>query len=160
MGERLIVSAIVVTWNSAAHLQRCLDGIAAQTTRCEVIVVDNASSDESVAIAAPYATKVIRNAANLGFAAAVNQGIAGSTGRFVQLVNPDCFLAPDYCERLMRAFDSDRVGMATGKLLLADAPAMIDSKGIRMTRSGRHLDIDQGKLDTKTTENAEVFGVS
>jgi GT2 family glycosyltransferase len=160
LGERLIVSAIVVTWNSAAHLRRCLDGIAAQTLPCEVIVVDNASSDESAAIAAPYATKLIRNFENLGFAAAVNQGIAASTGNFVQLVNPDCFLAPDYCEKLMQAFDTEGVGMATGKLLLAESPALIDSKGIRMTRSGRHLDIDQGEQDDKTTENTEVFGVS
>lgn len=160
MGERLIVTAIVVTWNSAGDLERCLQGIAAQTIGCEVIVVDNASSDESVAIAAPHATKLIRNAANLGFAAAVNQGIAAASGKFVQLVNPDCFLAADYCEKLMRAFDSDRVGMATGKLLLADTPALIDSKGIRMTRSGRHFDIAQGEPDQRNSENAEVFGVS
>lgn len=160
MGERLIVTAIVVTWNSAGDLERCLQGIAAQTVRCELIVVDNASADESVAVAAPYATKLIRNATNLGFAAAVNQGIAASSGKFVQLVNPDCFLAPDYCDKLMRAFDSDRVGMATGKLLLADTPVLVDSKGIRMTRSGRHFDIDQGEPDQRNPENSEVFGVS
>ncbi len=160
MGERLIVTAIVVTWNSAGDLERCLQGIAAQTVRCELIVVDNASADESVAVAAPYATKLIRNATNLGFAAAVNQGIAASSGKFVQLVNPDCFLAPDYCDKLMRAFDSDRVGMATGKLLLADTPVLVDSKGIRMTRSGRHFDIDQGEPDQRNPENTEVFGVS
>jgi GT2 family glycosyltransferase len=160
MGERLIVSAIVVTWNSAADLERCLDGVAAQTVRCELIVVDNASTDDSVAIATRYAAKVIRNETNRGFAAAVNQGIAASSGKFVQLVNPDCFLAPDYCEKLMRALDSDGVGMATGKLLLADTPTLIDSKGIRMTRSGRHFDIDQGEPDETTTESAEVFGVS
>ena len=163
MGERLIVTAIVVTWNSAATLERCLDGIAAQTTRCEVIVVDNASTDDSVAIATPYATKLIGNSTNLGFAAAVNQGIAASSGRFVQLVNPDCFLAPDYCERLMPVFDGDRVGMATGKLLSADRPTVIDSRGIRMTRSGRHLDIDQGSPDgvqPGDSTASEVFGVS
>jgi GT2 family glycosyltransferase len=163
MGERLIVTAIVVTWNSAGDLERCLQGIAAQTVRCELIVVDNASSDESVAIAAPYATKLIRNATNLGFAAAVNQGIAASSGKFVQLLNPDCFLAPDYCEKLMRAFDAERVGMATGKLLLADTPTLIDSKGIRMTRSGRHFDIDQGAPDVapaSAVDFVEVFGVS
>jgi len=163
MGERLIVTAIVVTWNSAAHLERCLDAIAAQTMRCELIVVDNASTDDSVAIATRYAAKLISNPTNLGFAAAVNQGIAASSGRFVQLVNPDCFLAPDYCERLIPVFEGDQVGMATGKLLRADHPTIIDSRGIRMTRSGRHLDIDQGALDGVKSEDvtpSEVFGVS
>lgn len=160
MGERLIVSAIVVTWNSAADLQRCLEALAAQTVPCELIVIDNASADDSAAIAARYAPKVIRNPVNRGFAAAVNQGIAASSGAFIQLLNPDCYLHRDYCERLLPAFEEARVGMATGKLLLADTPTLIDSKGIRMTRSGRHLDIDQGKPDERTTEKAEVFGVS
>ena len=152
MGERLIVTAIVVTWNSAATLERCLNGIAAQTLPCELIVVDNASTDESVAIAKPFAVKLIANPSNRGFAAAVNQGIAASSGRFVQLVNPDCYLAPDYCERLIPVFEGDRVGMATGKLLRADSPSLIDSRGIRMTRSGRHLDIDQGRPDGVRSE--------
>lgn len=163
MGERLIVSAVVVTWNSAADLQRCLEALAAQTVPCELIVVDNASADDSAAIAARYAPKVIRNPVNRGFAAAVNQGIAASSGAFIQLVNPDCFLHRDYCERLLPAFEGERLGMAAGKLLLADTPSLIDSKGIRMTRSGRHLDIDQGEPDVAPAsagDPVEVFGVS
>ena len=158
-----LVSVVLVTWNSAAHLQRCLDAIAAQTHHDrELIVVDNNSSDSSAAVAAHHATRMIRNDTNRGFSAAVNQGIAASRGEFVQLVNPDCFLAPDYISLLVRVFDDGSVGAATGKLLLAEDPGRIDSTGIRMTRSGRHLDRDQFTAEAQSTQREpdEVFGVS
>ena len=148
--ERL-VSIVVVTWNSAPFLPRCLDGIRRQTHRnVELIIVDNASSDDSVA----HAT--IRNDTNTGFAHAANQGIAAAKGEFVLLLNPDAYLTPEYIERLLR--DIGDAGAATGKLLRATGTQIeptnaIDSMGIRMTRSGRHFDID-------TDVSGEVFGVS
>lgn len=143
-----LVSIVLVTWNSAQYLQRCLDGIRRQTHRdVELIVVDNASTDESRDVA------TIRNDTNRGFAAAVNQAIAVANGEFVQLVNPDCFLEPEYVARLLPVFDDPRAGSATGKLLRANGDG-IDSMGIRMTRSGRHFDIDDPNV------HGEVFGVS
>ena len=136
--ERL-VSIVVVTWNSAPFLPRCLDGIRHQTHRdFELIVVDNGSTDESVA----HAT--IRNEMNAGFARAANQGIAAAKGDFVLLVNPDAYLTPEYLERLLRGIGD--AGAATGKLMRAvgtkiEPTNAIDSMGIRMTRTGRHFDI-------------------
>lgn len=149
------VSLILVTWNSARFLPRCLDGIAQQTFRdVELIVVDNGSADDSVAIVRakfPDAT-ILQNTENEGFARAVNQGVARASGEFVQLVNPDAFLGPEYIERLVEALQREEYGSATGKLLRAEG-AGVDSKGIRMTRTGRHFDIEEG-------EEREVFGVS
>lgn len=142
------VSIVLVTWNSAQYLQRCLDGIRQQThPDTELIVVDNASTDGSADVA------TIRNQTNCGFSAAVNQAIAVARGEFVQLVNPDCFLEPSYIATLLPVFDDPRVGSATGKLLRANGEG-IDSMGIRMTRSGRHFDIDDPNV------HGEVFGVS
>ncbi|HEY2090707.1 MAG TPA: glycosyltransferase family 2 protein [Thermoanaerobaculia bacterium] len=166
------VSLILVTWNSARFLPRCLDGIARQGfTDVEVIAVDNASADDSVAIVRsrfPDAI-VIQNAANEGFARAVNQGVARASGEFVQLVNPDAFLEPEYVGRLVEAIEraGDNFGAATGKLMRAEGPTItpttgIDSAGIRMTRSGRHFDIGEG-ADPATghqPQATEVFGVS
>jgi GT2 family glycosyltransferase len=153
-----LVSVVLVTWNSAPWLPRCLAGIAQQSwPDVELIVVDNASSDGS----AEHAT--IRNAENRGFAAAVNQGIAAARGEFMMLCNPDAFLEPDYIARIVEALDEagESFGMATGKLLSADDGNVIDSKGIRMTRTGRHLDIEQGQPNNSTTQQpTEVFGVS
>jgi GT2 family glycosyltransferase len=140
--ESRLVSVVLVTWNSASWLPRCLDALRRQThSNRELIVVDNASADDSAALASADATHMIRNATNRGFSAAVNQAIAVAHGDFVQLVNPDCFLEPDYIARLVEVLRDD-AGMATGKLLREDGSG-IDSMGIRMTRTGRHLDIDE-----------------
>jgi GT2 family glycosyltransferase len=154
------VSIVLVTWNSAPYLRRCLDGILQQTYRDrELIVVDNASTDTSVELVAPHATRVIRNDTNRGFSAAVNQGLAVATGEFLLLLNPDCYLLPDYAERLVAVLRDD-VGSATGLLIRAqgwdiEPTKDIDSAGMRMTRNGRHLDIT-----VRPAEVTEVFGVS
>jgi GT2 family glycosyltransferase len=148
-----LVSIVVVTWNSERYLPRCLEGIRSQTHRnVELIAVDNASTDGSPSFF--DTSHLIRNESNRGFSAAVNQAIAVARGEFVLLVNPDCFLAPEYIERLLPVFEDERVGSATGVLYRESGDA-IDSAGIRMTRTGRHLDIDVAP-DART----EVFGVS
>lgn len=165
------ISIVLVTWNSAAYLPRCLDGILQQTIRDrELIVVDNASSDSSVDIVEPHATRVIRNDTNRGFSAAVNQGLAVATGEFLLVVNPDCYLLPDYAERLVAAMEGTRapIGSATGLLIRArgwdiEPTNVIDSMGIRMTRTGRHLDLHQGAPADRRPPTAnpfDVFGVS
>lgn len=155
------VSIVLVTWNSARFLPRCLDGIAHQThDDIELIVVDNASADDSLALVAPHAGPVVRNDANRGFSAAVNQGLALASGEFLLTLNPDCFLLPDYIARLVEVFGDPRVGSATGLLLRASGHGIepadgVDSAGMRMTRNGRHLDID-----LRPVSRTEVFGVS
>lgn len=162
-GETPLVSVILVTFNSAEHLRRCVDAIRSQTySAVELIVVDNASTDESVAIVSEHADQVVRNDSNRGFSAAVNQAIALARGEFVQLVNPDAFLDGQYIARLVKSIEmaGPKFGMVTGKLLQAET-ARIDSQGIRMTRSGRHLDIGQGEVDDDDDDaDYEVFGVS
>jgi GT2 family glycosyltransferase len=153
-----LVSVVIVTWNSAPFLRRCLAALAAQTYRqIELIHVDNSSADDSAAIVrgGAHATHII-NGTNRGFSAAVNQAVRVANGEFVLLLNPDAYLEPDYVSSLVGALNG--FGMATGKLLQADS-GLVDSKGIRMTRSGRHFDIQQGLPDTPDTQT-EVFGVS
>ena len=162
-----VASIVLVTWNSAPYLPRCLAGIAAQSWGdVEVVHVDNASADDSVArVSAAFsdATQIV-NRQNIGFAAAVNQALAVAHGEFVFLCNPDAFLERDYVRAIIDAFDgaAETFGMATGKLTRArgfdiQPTDEIDSLGIRMTRTGRHLDI------TATGDRQpanEVFGVS
>ena len=87
------VALVVVTHNSAAALRPLLDSIGASTldNLAEVTVVDNASTDTTVDLLRhrlPPAT-VITNDTNLGFATAVNQGVAATSARLVLLANPD-----------------------------------------------------------------------
>ena len=148
-----LLSIVVVSWNSAPDLPRCLEGIRGQTHRdIEVIAVDNASADDSASFFTGF--QLIRNETNRGFSAAVNQALAVARGELVLLLNPDCFLAPDYAERLLAAFDDASIGAATGLLMRVHGGG-VDSAGIRMTRTGRHFDID-----VAPRERTEVFGVS
>jgi GT2 family glycosyltransferase len=159
--ERGLVSVVLVTWNSARYLRRCLEGIGQQTHRnIELIAIDNASADDSAALVQPHATTLVRNEANRGFSAAVNQAIAIAHGEFVLVVNPDCYLLPEYAERLVALFSSPDAGSATGLLIRARGTEIepteeIDSAGMRMTRNGRHLDIN-----VRPASRTEVFGVS
>jgi GT2 family glycosyltransferase len=165
------VSIVLVTWNSARYLRRCLEGLAHQTHRdSELIVVDNASVDASLEMVAAQATRVIRNDTNRGFSAAVNQALDVATGELLLVVNPDCHLLADYTERLVAVFADPTVGSATGLLVRArgfdiEPTGEIDSMGIRMTRTGRHLDLGQGeRVDRAGQAGARtpfpVFGVS
>ena len=162
------VSIVLVTWNSARYLRRCLEGLAHQTHRdSELIVVDNASADESLSLI-PADARVIRNGTNRGFSAAVNQALEVATGELILVVNPDCHLLPEYTARLAAVFEEPSVGSATGMLIRAKGDNIeptneIDSLGIRMTRTGRHLDIGQhtpADRQPPTANRFEVFGVS
>jgi GT2 family glycosyltransferase len=151
--EPRLVSVVLVTWNSAQYLPRCLEALGRQShDAVEVIAIDNASSDDSVALL--HADTIIRNETNRGFSAAVNQGLAIARGEYVLLLNPDCFLETEYIERLVALLErTPDAGSAIGMLIRADGSGDIDSCGIRMTRNGRHLDLD-------VRVDGEVFGVS
>lgn len=165
------VSVVLITYNHARTLPRCLEGVRGQRgIPIDVIVIDNASADRSVELCKkglPEA-RFIQNEENLGFATGANQGIEETSSDFVLLVNPDAFLEPDYAATLVREIENAGTdfGSATGLLLraLGDnlAPTtVIDSMGIRMTRSGRHFDDGAGQpwID-RPLSNHEVFGVS
>jgi GT2 family glycosyltransferase len=84
------VTAIVVTHNSAGHVAQCLASLDPGGVR--VVVVDNASTDDSLAVVAASApaAAVVANERNVGFACAVNQGLAHVRTPYVLLLNPDC----------------------------------------------------------------------
>ena len=103
-------SVIIVNWNTRDFLKDCLASVFAQTTAIsyEVIVVDNASSDASAQMVKDEFPRVIlvENAANRGFAAANNQGLAIATGRFMLLLNPDTIVLDRAIERTLDFADS------------------------------------------------------
>jgi GT2 family glycosyltransferase len=90
------LSIVIVNYRSRAALTECLGSLDVDTGGIakETVVVDNESTDDATAAIQRDFPRVrtIANAENLGFARAVNQGIAATTGRYVLLVNPDCFI--------------------------------------------------------------------
>ncbi|PWU00089.1 MAG: hypothetical protein C5B51_25895 [Terriglobia bacterium] len=84
------IGIVIVTYNSEAVIGACLD--AALASGAEVVMVDNASSDGTVAAAVRRNVRLIANSSNLGFAAAMNQGFAVLRCPYVLLLNPDAIL--------------------------------------------------------------------
>jgi N-acetylglucosaminyl-diphospho-decaprenol L-rhamnosyltransferase len=97
-------STIIVNYNSGPFLARCVESIAAHEPGARVIVVDNASTDGSERLAETGAIRItlVQNAANLGFARAVNLGVRRTTGEWVMLLNPDCQLTAAALARLVQ----------------------------------------------------------
>jgi hypothetical protein len=90
------LSTVIVNYRSRDDLLGCLAALAADTAgmACETVVVDNSPQEgalEAVAARFPH-VRGIANAENVGFARAVNQGIAATSGTFVMLMNPDCVI--------------------------------------------------------------------
>ena len=109
--------AVVVTFESAAGLESCLDSVRGHT---HVFVVDNASADRSAEIAEAAGACVARNAGNRGFAAAANQGAALGCADLILFLNPDATLAPRDLALLVGALDDPSVGAAGPRLVRPD----------------------------------------
>jgi len=84
------VGIVIVTYNSGREIGSCLD--AALASGAEVVVVDNASNDTTIAEVARRGARLLANYENRGFAAAVNQGFAVLNCDYVLLLNPDSVL--------------------------------------------------------------------
>jgi N-acetylglucosaminyl-diphospho-decaprenol L-rhamnosyltransferase len=97
------LSVVVVTYNSSAALSASLPALCAQLVADdELVIVDNASTDDTVAVArrlAPHAN-VIRNGRNVGFASGANLGAQSATGDLLVFLNPDATPAPGFAEAI------------------------------------------------------------
>ena len=124
--------------------------------------MDNGSTDGTVAwILERYPNvQVIANPQNLGFAAAVNQGVRATDSRYVVTLNNDAEPDPGWLAALVAAAESDpMVGMCASKMLFADRPGMINSTGICLDRAGIAWDRRGGEPDDDCeVEPVEVFG--
>ena len=108
---------VIVTYFSEAEIGPCLDAL--EGVEADVVVVDNASRDGTVAEVSRRGVRLIANAENLGFAAAVNQGVTVLESAYVLLLNPDAILKSGL-DRLRGACDLPGAAAAGGCLLGPD----------------------------------------
>jgi len=160
----LMISVVIVNYNRKDLLSQCLDSIRAQGFKdIEIIVVDNASLDDSVEMLRAYYPEVrlIQNTKNLLFCKPYNQGIDASKGNFVLCLNNDCFLDKDYLKEALWAMGLDNnIGMVSGKILRMDRKA-IDSTGLFLGRNRKAVERGYGRKDKGQYEKSGyVFGVS
>jgi GT2 family glycosyltransferase len=149
-----MVSIIIVNWNGLKWLKGCFPTLAKQTHKnTEWILVDNASSDESVEWTKKNypKTKIIVNKENLGFSHANNIGYKAAGGDFILFLNNDTKTTPTFISELIKVFESDpAIGGAQSKILLMDKPDTHDSVGAYLTPTGFLYHYGFGKKDNSS----------
>lgn len=153
-------SVIVPNYNGARHLPIVLNALRRQTFRdFEVIVVDDASQDESVALVeANYPdVRLIVNRRNAGFVRSCNTGAAAARGHMIVLLNNDTEPEPTWLEELVKTFVAHpRAAMVASKLLLFDRRDTLHTTGDMLGVDGipRNRGIwerDEGQYDAAQT---------
>lgn len=129
----LSASVIIANWNGARHLRVCLESLRRQThPDFEVIVVDNGSTDDSVAMVqqAYPDVQLLALPENCGFVVACNRGAALARGEVLVMLNNDTEAEPGWLEALCRALEAHpEAGAAASKLLLFDRRDTLHSAG-------------------------------
>jgi GT2 family glycosyltransferase len=165
-------AVIVVSHDHAGTLPACLGAVASlNPPPHEVVVVDNASVDGSAELVEGWSSstvRLIRETTNIGFAAAVNRGLAVTDAPWVLLLNPDCAPRSNFVGALMETAagrpEWDRIGSITGRLLRAEDASLspsdvLDAAGMVVTPSGRHFDRGAGEPDDgRYSQPAWLFG--
>jgi N-acetylglucosaminyl-diphospho-decaprenol L-rhamnosyltransferase len=125
-----MLGVVVVTHNSDTVLRACLESCR-KFVNAPVLVIDNASSDDSVMVAHEAGVRVCANAENRGFAGAVNQGVTELGTDLILLLNPDTeLLSP--VEPLVSACLDPQTGASAGALV--DAETRLPQKGFSVRR--------------------------
>jgi GT2 family glycosyltransferase len=171
------VAVVIPSWNSAALLPRCLGSLRDQGAELELFVVDNGSSDGSVAWLEREGVRHLALPDNVGFAAAVNLGASRVSAAAILVLNADTALEPGCVGRLADALAGDPSlgGVQPRILQLEEAPgeraagegalgdvdsARLYSAGQALARDGRAFELGMGEEQSPPfLRDREVFGV-
>jgi len=168
---RYKIALCVVSYNGANDLPACLESIRAQSfSDFQLVVVDNASSDESVQIAQRVVpdARLITLSQNLGFTGGYNTAIRATDAEYVVVVNQDARLVTDFCERVVMFFDAHpEVGSVNPQVLRTSQDLLtneaeevtIDTCGLKLSRRHRFENIGEGALPETELTSREIWGV-
>lgn len=157
------VSVIIVTWNSAKTLPRCLEALTAQSFRdFEVVVVDNGSTDGCTdALETRYPAldlTLLQLEKNRGYAAGNNIAAKISKGAWLALLNADAFPEPGWLTCLMNAAERlPAFSTFSSRLIMADDPRRLDGEGDVYHVSGLAWRRNHGKASDIPSVEEEVF---
>jgi GT2 family glycosyltransferase len=148
------VAVIIVNFNGAGHLDRCLRSLHDHppATPSEIIVVDNASTDGSAALVRTWpGVRLITLPANVGFSAGNNVGIRATSAELVLLLNNDTVVPPGAIDRLVSRLDANPAAAVAG-------PRLVDGEG-RVERSFGPMISPLGELRQKLVTRLHDRGV-
>ncbi|HEX4308052.1 MAG TPA: glycosyltransferase family 2 protein [Solirubrobacterales bacterium] len=161
------VAVVVPSWNSAGLLPALLDSLPTDGATAELVVVDNGSRDGTLALLRERGVEHIALPANLGFAAAMNRGVAATAAPFVLGLNADTVVGPGAIGALAAALaaNPDLGGVAPRILQLEReardvAAARLYSAGQALTPDGRAVELGAGEEQgVAAARPGAVFGV-
>jgi GT2 family glycosyltransferase len=157
------ISIIVVTHNSELCIRQSLDALFRQNMQgVEVFVIDNASVDNTIELINEFRGDIFRifKNHNIGYGAAVNQGIKYAKGQFILVLNDDVIIKDGFVTELKRITGAlpAQVGMICPNILDREGRT-IDSTGLLITRARRFYDRGRGQPDTSQFEGRnDIFG--
>jgi GT2 family glycosyltransferase len=143
------LSIIIVSWNVRRDLESCLQSLRANAEAgAEIVVVDNASRDDTLTMLAGYPeVRVIANDVNRGFAAANNQGLAVARGRWLLLLNPDTLMPEAGLRKLLEFADNmPLAGIIGPRLLNSDGSLQSSCRRFPTVRAALYRHTILGRL--------------
>jgi GT2 family glycosyltransferase len=151
---------VIVNYNGCVYLEACLRAVLDQELDggFEVVLVDNASTDNSVEYVRSSwpSVRVVEAGANLGFAAGNNLGIDKACGRHLVLLNNDTRARPGWLKALVEVAESESgVGAVTSKLVFMDRPGVIQNAGSLVLSDGSGGDRGTGEEDRGQYDHRE-----
>jgi GT2 family glycosyltransferase len=162
------VAVVIPSWNSLDLLPCCLDSLDEQGVEVELLVVDNGSSDGSVALLEERGVANLALPRNVGFAAALNLGAGRVRSQTIMALNADTVLEPGCLAVLREAMEADpSLGGVQPRILQLEEgagqsveTARLYSAGQALTRDGRALELAAGEPQSSANlRGGEVFGV-
>ncbi|MGA2320241.1 MAG: glycosyltransferase family 2 protein [Solirubrobacteraceae bacterium] len=146
-----LASVIVVCWNAAEVLRRCLDQLFAQDyPNYELIVVDDGSNDDTLEVAERALARgemtLVRSPRNRGCPHARNLGLREAKGEIIAFIDADGFAAPGWLSRIVEAFDADeRIGGVASTVFFEANPLVINGAGGTVNRQGWAADLSMNE---------------
>jgi hypothetical protein len=162
-----LVSVIVVTYNSREHLAECLDSLCSMspTPTHEIIVWDNASGDDSAAIATAFAARhpqvrAYRGDINRGYAGGVNAALAQARGHYIAVLNPDMMVTAEWLAPLVAFLESHSGAGAVNPLVVLRADeTRVNAAGQSVHVTGLGFNRGLGQPRARFTQPARVSGL-
>lgn len=156
-----LVSIIILNYNAGKLLLDCVKSIFdTRYKNFEVIVVDNASSDNSHIKCKEQFSKIIliENKNNLGYCEGNNVGIRKSSGKFIIILNPDTIVESNWISELLKAYKENGDGLYQPKILSLYEENILQSTGNMLHLFGFGFARDKGVTDQKKRDKTEQIG--
>jgi GT2 family glycosyltransferase len=157
-------SIIIVSYNAVAKLLPCLRSVLASLPPdCEVIVIDNASSENNVsAIETEFPTvELLKSESNLGFGGGANLAAARARGEYLAFLNPDTIVECGWLDALVASLlKNEQAALATPQIVMTSEPEIVNTCGCDVHISGLATCRGLGRAREDYSIGGEVAAIS